>query len=120
MATSEKQVMVVGFDDHEHSAYALEWTLKHFFAPFTSNPPFKLVIVHAKPSPPSVAIPGTYLDPNLQNMHSYVNVRRLGVLYVPGVRRCGYLQYLQPQHVFISCIRVVITVIIRCLLIGIF
>ncbi|XP_062144543.1 universal stress protein PHOS34-like [Alnus glutinosa] len=57
MATSEKQVMVVGFDDHEHSAYALEWTLKHFFAPFTSNPPFKLVIVHAKPSPPSVAIP---------------------------------------------------------------
>ncbi|KAE8009491.1 hypothetical protein FH972_005925 [Carpinus fangiana] len=57
MATSEKQVMVVGFDDHEHSTYALEWTLKHFFAPFASNPPFQLVIVHAKPSPPSVPIP---------------------------------------------------------------
>ncbi|GLT77882.1 hypothetical protein SLA2020_494370 [Shorea laevis] len=81
--TSEKQGMVVGFDDHEHSTYALEWTLKHTSSlplpltllssfvivhakpsppslpipPFASNPPFKLVIVHAKPSPPSLPIP---------------------------------------------------------------
>ena len=54
MATSEKQVMVVGIDDSEHSMYALEWTLDHFFAPFASNPPFKLFIVHAKPSASSV------------------------------------------------------------------
>ncbi|XP_059436204.1 universal stress protein A-like protein [Corylus avellana] len=50
MATSEKQVMVVGFDDHEHNAYALEWSLKHFFT--ASNLHFQLVIVHARPSPP--------------------------------------------------------------------
>ncbi|XVE73316.1 hypothetical protein DITRI_Ditri11bG0108000 [Diplodiscus trichospermus] len=50
MATSEKQVMVVGVDDSEHSMYALEWTLDHFFAPVASNPPFKLFIFHAKPS----------------------------------------------------------------------
>lgn len=56
MVTSEKQVMVVGFDDHEHSAYALEWTLKHFFAPFASNPPFQLVIVHVRPRDPSLPL----------------------------------------------------------------
>ncbi|KAK9282447.1 hypothetical protein L1049_005365 [Liquidambar formosana] len=50
MATMEKPVMVVGIDESEHSFYALEWTIEHFFAPFASNPPFKLLIVHAKPS----------------------------------------------------------------------
>ncbi|XVF72616.1 hypothetical protein PTKIN_Ptkin12aG0135000 [Pterospermum kingtungense] len=50
MATSEKQVVVVGIDDSEHSMYALEWTLDHFFVPFASNPPFKLFILHSKPS----------------------------------------------------------------------
>ncbi|GAV66938.1 Usp domain-containing protein [Cephalotus follicularis] len=62
MATSEKQVMIVGIDDSEQSAYALEWTLDHFFTPFASNSPFKLFLVHAKPSPTSVlalAGPGT-------------------------------------------------------------
>jgi len=49
MATSEKQVMVVGIDDCDHSTYALEWTLDHFFTPIP-NPFFKLVLVHAKPS----------------------------------------------------------------------
>lgn len=48
MATSEKQVMVVGIDDYEHSTYALQWTLDHFFTP-VPNPLFKLVLVHAKP-----------------------------------------------------------------------
>ncbi|GLT77881.1 hypothetical protein SLA2020_494360 [Shorea laevis] len=51
MACSEKQVMVVGVDDSEPSSYALEWTLDHFFIPCASNAPFKLVIVHAKPTP---------------------------------------------------------------------
>ncbi|KAJ9696503.1 hypothetical protein PVL29_008630 [Vitis rotundifolia] len=51
MATAEKPVMVVGIDDSEHSLYAFEWTLDHFFAPFPGTAPFKLVIVHAKPSP---------------------------------------------------------------------
>ncbi|KAJ7977562.1 Universal stress protein A [Quillaja saponaria] len=50
MATVEKQVMVVGVDDSDHSSYALEWTLDHFFIPYASNPNFKLVLVHAKPS----------------------------------------------------------------------
>lgn len=42
--------MVVGLDDSEHSFYALEWTLEHFFSKSPENSPFKLVIVHAKPS----------------------------------------------------------------------
>ncbi|KAK8614556.1 hypothetical protein V6N13_068356 [Hibiscus sabdariffa] len=37
--------MAAGIDESEHSMYALEWTLEHFF---TSNPPFKLIIIHAK------------------------------------------------------------------------
>lgn len=45
----EKQVMVFGMDDSEHSYYALDWTLTHLFTPQSS--PFKLVVVHAKPSP---------------------------------------------------------------------
>ncbi|XP_071724773.1 universal stress protein PHOS34-like [Rutidosis leptorrhynchoides] len=49
--TTEKQVMIVAIDDSEHSYYALEWTLEHFFTPFGSNSPFQLVVVHAKPSP---------------------------------------------------------------------
>ncbi|KAJ4954932.1 hypothetical protein NE237_011715 [Protea cynaroides] len=52
--TAEKPVMIVGIDDSQHSFYALEWALDHFFAPFASNPPFKLLIVYAKPSPSSV------------------------------------------------------------------
>ncbi|XP_057422761.1 universal stress protein PHOS34-like isoform X2 [Lotus japonicus] len=51
MATSsdseKKQVMVIGIDDSEHSVYAINWTLDHFFA---KNPSFKLVLVHARPS----------------------------------------------------------------------
>ncbi|CAI9785607.1 unnamed protein product [Fraxinus pennsylvanica] len=46
----EKSVMVVGLDDSERSFYALEWTLEHFFSKSPENWPFKLVIVHAKPS----------------------------------------------------------------------
>ena len=52
--TAEKPLMVVAVDDSEQSTYALEWTLDHFFTPFASNPPFKLLLVHAKPTPTSV------------------------------------------------------------------
>ncbi|KAF3953853.1 hypothetical protein ACB098_10G113800 [Castanea mollissima] len=50
-AEAEKQVMVVGIDDSEHSTYALEWTLDHFFAPYATDHPFKLVLVHSKATP---------------------------------------------------------------------
>jgi hypothetical protein len=66
MATlEEKQVMVVGIDDSQHSTYALEWTFDHFFSPpLASNSPFKVVVVHAKTPATSVvaslAEPGTY------------------------------------------------------------
>ncbi|XP_031407722.1 universal stress protein PHOS34-like [Punica granatum] len=50
MAVAEKQVMVIGIDDSEHSTYALEWILDHFFVPVAPNCPFKLYIVHAKPT----------------------------------------------------------------------
>ena len=64
-ALEEEQVMVVGIDDSQHSTYALEWTFDHFFTlPPGSNSPFKVVVVHAKPSATSVvslAGPGTYL-----------------------------------------------------------
>ncbi|KAK4717157.1 hypothetical protein R3W88_015495 [Solanum pinnatisectum] len=57
----EKQVMIFALDDSDHSYYALEWTLDHFFpSPSISN--FKLIIIHAKPTPTSVvaiAGPGT-------------------------------------------------------------
>ncbi|CAN4101930.1 unnamed protein product [Withania somnifera] len=46
--------MVVGIEDNQHSFYALEWTLDHFFTNYNSNSPFKLVLVHAKPTPVSV------------------------------------------------------------------
>ncbi|KAK4282491.1 hypothetical protein QN277_013861 [Acacia crassicarpa] len=49
MATSEKPVMVVGIDEHDHSTYALEWTLDHFFAN-GPNSVFKLLLVHSKPT----------------------------------------------------------------------
>ena len=43
-AVAEKQVMVVAIDDSEHSTYALAWTIDHFFTPYASNHPFKLVL----------------------------------------------------------------------------
>ncbi|KAL9667303.1 hypothetical protein QQ045_001654 [Rhodiola kirilowii] len=47
----EKPVMIFGTDESEHSYYALEWTLDHFFASFVANQyPFKLLILHSKPT----------------------------------------------------------------------
>ncbi|OWM77962.1 universal stress protein PHOS34-like [Punica granatum] len=47
---ANKPVMLVGVDDSEHSVYALKWTLDNFFVPFSSNHPYKLIIVHARPT----------------------------------------------------------------------
>ncbi|XP_059435292.1 universal stress protein PHOS32-like [Corylus avellana] len=46
-------VMLVAVDESEHSFYALEWTLDHFFAPNVSHS-FKLHVIHARPSPASL------------------------------------------------------------------
>ncbi|XP_055829277.1 universal stress protein PHOS34 [Solanum dulcamara] len=50
----EKSVMVFGIEDNQHSFYALEWTLDHFFTNYNTNSDFKLVLVHAKPTPASI------------------------------------------------------------------
>ncbi|XP_021906999.1 universal stress protein PHOS32-like isoform X2 [Carica papaya] len=60
MATVGKETVIVGVDESESSMYALDWTLRHFFSPFASNPPFNLVIVYAKPLPSAtVGLSGT-------------------------------------------------------------
>ncbi|XP_062155217.1 uncharacterized protein LOC133863278 [Alnus glutinosa] len=45
--------MLVALDESEHSFYALEWTLNHFFAPNVGHS-FKLHVIHARPSPASL------------------------------------------------------------------
>ncbi|XP_010519347.1 PREDICTED: universal stress protein PHOS34-like [Tarenaya hassleriana] len=81
MATGDhKQLMIVGVDESEPSIYALEWTLDHFFAPYSPNSPFKLLIVHAKPSAISaigLAGPGTaevvpFVDADLKKIAARV------------------------------------------------
>ncbi|XP_004242313.1 universal stress protein PHOS34 [Solanum lycopersicum] len=74
----EKPVMVVGLDDSEYSFYALEWTLEHLFR--SSPPPFKLLIVHAKPTATSaigLAGPGgadvlPYVEADLRKISSRI------------------------------------------------
>ncbi|XP_010523937.1 PREDICTED: uncharacterized protein LOC104802163 [Tarenaya hassleriana] len=51
-AGEEKPVMIVGMDTSDHSTYALEWTLDHFFVPYAPNPPFRLFVFYAKHSSP--------------------------------------------------------------------
>ncbi|OIT21352.1 PREDICTED: universal stress protein PHOS34-like [Nicotiana attenuata] len=83
MATAgEKPVMVVGLDDSQHSFYALEWILDHFFGPSPNShaAPFKLLIVHAKPTATSaigLAGPGgadvlPYVEADLRKISSRV------------------------------------------------
>jgi len=58
-----KPVMLVAIDESDHSAYALKWTLDHFFS--TNNPVFKLVLIHARPAATSsvgLAGPGIILN----------------------------------------------------------
>uniref|UniRef100_A0A2P2M1B5 Universal stress protein A-like protein isoform X1 n=1 Tax=Rhizophora mucronata TaxID=61149 RepID=A0A2P2M1B5_RHIMU len=50
----EKEVMVVAIDESDHSMYALEWAVDHFFAPFAPNYPFKLLLLHAKSTASSI------------------------------------------------------------------
>lgn len=50
-AVSEKPIMLIGIDESDQSSYALEWAIEHFFTPFAPNFPFKLFLVHAKPTP---------------------------------------------------------------------
>ncbi|KAJ1265665.1 hypothetical protein BS78_08G093400 [Paspalum vaginatum] len=46
-----KMTMVAGIDESEHSFYALEWALQHFFPPSGQQPQqYRLVVVTAKPS----------------------------------------------------------------------
>ncbi|KFK31273.1 hypothetical protein AALP_AA6G090900 [Arabis alpina] len=62
MASGCDRVVVVGVDDSAHSYHALETALDLFFVPFKSNPQFKLVVIHARPTATSVlgfAGPGT-------------------------------------------------------------
>ncbi|ESQ32384.1 hypothetical protein EUTSA_v10005680mg, partial [Eutrema salsugineum] len=61
-ASGSERVVVVGVDDSAHSYHALETALDLFFVPFKSNPQFKLVVIHARPTATSVlgfAGPGT-------------------------------------------------------------
>uniref|UniRef100_A0A2P2M1B0 UspA domain-containing protein n=1 Tax=Rhizophora mucronata TaxID=61149 RepID=A0A2P2M1B0_RHIMU len=70
----EKEVMVVAIDESDHSMYALEWAVDHFFAPFAPNYPFKLLLLHAKSTASSIvglAGPGAaealpYVDSDLR------------------------------------------------------
>ncbi|KGN44936.1 uncharacterized protein LOC116405145 isoform X2 [Cucumis sativus] len=50
-APASKPVMVIGVDDSECAIAALEWTLDRFFSQTIGLHPFKLVVVHVKPSP---------------------------------------------------------------------
>eukprot|EP00252_Welwitschia_mirabilis_P013440 TRINITY_DN2955_c0_g1_i1.p1 TRINITY_DN2955_c0_g1~~TRINITY_DN2955_c0_g1_i1.p1 ORF type:complete len:160 (+),score=3.59 TRINITY_DN2955_c0_g1_i1:92-571(+) len=54
MSETQKQVIIIGTDDSEQSVYALRWTLDQLLAPFGSEPPFKLILLHACPTATSV------------------------------------------------------------------
>ncbi|GAV74916.1 Usp domain-containing protein [Cephalotus follicularis] len=50
MGDAGKPIMLMGLDDSNHSYHALEWTIDHFFTPHGTNYPFKLIIIHARPT----------------------------------------------------------------------
>lgn len=80
MTTSEKQLMIVGIDDSEPSWNALQWTIDHFIIPFGSNSPFKLLIVHVKPTPSSTIGLGGPGTPNFSYSISIFPIfRRLNI-----------------------------------------
>ncbi|KAK9179333.1 hypothetical protein WN943_028532 [Citrus x changshan-huyou] len=55
MGDQTKPIMMVAIDDSNHSYYALEWALDYFFPPFAApNHTFQLVLIHARPNPPSL------------------------------------------------------------------
>ena len=46
-----KMTMVAGVDESDHSFYALQWALQHFFPPAQpQQQQYRLVVVTAKPS----------------------------------------------------------------------
>jgi hypothetical protein len=60
-AAPEKMTMVVGVDKSDHSYYALQWALQHFFPPGQPHQ-YRLVVVTAKPTAASavgITGPGT-------------------------------------------------------------
>ncbi|ONK62942.1 uncharacterized protein A4U43_C07F9720 [Asparagus officinalis] len=71
MAADRATVMVVGIDDSEHSLYALQWTLLHFFSGSTaaSASPFNLIVVHAKPTASSIV---RFAGPGAADVAPYV------------------------------------------------
>ncbi|KAG0483029.1 hypothetical protein HPP92_011113 [Vanilla planifolia] len=77
----ERRAIVVGIDDSEHSFYALQWTLDHFFSgTLAFGAAYKLVVVHAKPLPSSIiglGGPGAvdvlpYVDSDLKKIATHV------------------------------------------------
>ncbi|CAD6267576.1 unnamed protein product [Miscanthus lutarioriparius] len=66
-----KMTMVAGVDDSDHSFYALQWALRHFFPPGQPQQ-YRLVVVTAKPSAVGLAGPGAadvlpYVEADLKN-----------------------------------------------------
>ncbi|XP_044484068.1 universal stress protein PHOS34-like [Mangifera indica] len=51
MGDTAKPLMMVAVDNSNHSFYALEWALDNFFAKVGSNHLFRLIVIHARPSP---------------------------------------------------------------------
>jgi len=54
MEASGKKKIVIGIDDSEQSVYALQWVLEYLVAPFPADSPFKIHLVHARPTATSV------------------------------------------------------------------
>ncbi|KAL6847413.1 hypothetical protein ACP4OV_023266 [Aristida adscensionis] len=64
VAGEGKMTMVVGVNESEHSLYALQWTLQHFFAPAQPQL-YRLAVVTAKPAAAAavgLAGPGAFTD----------------------------------------------------------
>ncbi|KAL5206050.1 hypothetical protein ABZP36_034259 [Zizania latifolia] len=47
---SGRMTMVVALDESEHSYYALQWTLRHFFSADGQQQQYRLAVVNAKPT----------------------------------------------------------------------
>ncbi|XP_042471164.1 universal stress protein PHOS34-like isoform X1 [Zingiber officinale] len=62
-----KPVIAVAVDDSERSFHALRWTLLRFFSSPAagSTLPFKLVVVHARPTPTSIISPSATGAPDM-------------------------------------------------------
>nr|ABK22555.1 unknown [Picea sitchensis] len=50
MEVSGKKKIVIGVDESEQSVYALQWILEYLVAPFPGDSPFKIYLVHARPT----------------------------------------------------------------------